>query len=173
MELVVIESPFAGKGSTEEEKDVQTERNLRYVRACMADAFARGEAPYASHALYTQPGVLNDKIPEERRKGMDAGFLWGEKASKRVLYTDLGMSSGMIEGVKQAEKLGQKLEERSLGNLWAVIEPWLRLPISVAAQLTSNIRTLPRAVRGNTHPSFEQGYNQAICDVLNLISAAK
>lgn len=47
MRLVIIESPFAG--------DVV--RNLRYLRACMRDCLRRGEAPYASHALYTQPGV--------------------------------------------------------------------------------------------------------------------
>jgi hypothetical protein len=56
---VVIESPYAG----------DVERNLRYVRACMRDCLLRGEAPYASHALYTQPDVLCDEIPEERQYG--------------------------------------------------------------------------------------------------------
>lgn len=47
MKRVVIESPFAG----------DVELNLRYLRACMHHCLKSGEAPYASHALYTQPGV--------------------------------------------------------------------------------------------------------------------
>ncbi len=42
MRRVVIESPYAG----------DVERNLRYLRLAMADCLERGEAPYASHALY-------------------------------------------------------------------------------------------------------------------------
>ena len=53
MERVIIESPFAG----------DVDRNLRYARAAMRDCLLRGESPYASHLLYTQPGVLNDDIP--------------------------------------------------------------------------------------------------------------
>jgi hypothetical protein len=59
MKLVVVESPYAG--------DVT--RNLEYARAAMADCLARGEAPFASHALYTQIGVLDDTKPEERKLG--------------------------------------------------------------------------------------------------------
>ena len=47
---VILESPYAG--------DVET--NLRNARAAMRDCLLRGEAPYASHLLYTQPGVLDD-----------------------------------------------------------------------------------------------------------------
>ncbi len=106
--LVVIESPFAG----------DVEKNLRYLRAAMADCFKRGEAPYASHALYTQPGVLDDTKPEERKLGMEAGFAWGARAPMRVVYTDLGMSSGMREGIRRAAELGQRVEYRSLPE-WA------------------------------------------------------
>jgi hypothetical protein len=93
--LVVIESPFAG----------DVERNLRYLRACMSDCLRRGEAPYASHALYTQPGVLNDDIPAERTRGILAGFAWGAVASLRVVYDDLGVSSGMRCGIEEAERI--------------------------------------------------------------------
>jgi hypothetical protein len=55
--LVIVESPFAG--------DVAA--NLSYGRRCMADCLRRGEAPFASHLLYTQPGVLDDSLPEERQ----------------------------------------------------------------------------------------------------------
>lgn len=90
MKRVVIESPYAG--------DVET--NLRYLRAAMADCLARGEAPYASHALYTQPGVLDDGKPEERRKGIDAGFAWGDAATTIAFYVDRGFSGGMIDALE-------------------------------------------------------------------------
>jgi hypothetical protein len=108
MKLVVVESPYAG----------DVERNLKYLRAAMADCLARGEAPYASHALYTQPGVLRDEIPEERAKGIGAGFRWGEVAAARIFYTDLGWSSGMRAGLVEARRLGQPTEERTLAG-WA------------------------------------------------------
>lgn len=106
MKLVVVESPYAG----------DVEKNLRYLRAAMADCFARDEAPFASHGLYTQPGVLRDEVPAERTKGITAGFRWGEAAALRVFYTDLGWSSGMYAGLAEAKRLGQPYEERSLSN---------------------------------------------------------
>lgn len=104
MRLVVIESPYAG----------DVERNLDYLRDAMADCLRRGEAPFASHGLYTQPGVLRDEIPEERAKGINAGFLWGARASARVFYTDLGWSTGMRLGHDEAIRLGQSIEIRRL-----------------------------------------------------------
>ena len=58
MQRVIIESPYAG----------DVERNVRYARAAMADCLKRGEAPFASHLLYTQEGVLDDDIPGERQR---------------------------------------------------------------------------------------------------------
>ena len=91
MILVVIESPFAG--------DVA--RNLAYVRAAMADCLRRGEAPYASHALYTQPGVLDDDKPDDRLLGINAGFAWREKADLVAFYVDLGWSRGMDAALRR------------------------------------------------------------------------
>lgn len=105
---VLIESPFAG----------DVEHNLTYLRACLHDCLLRGEAPFASHALYTQPGVLRDDVPEERSLGIDAGLVWGEAAAKTVVYTDLGMSGGMRYGIANAEKTGRPIEYRSLPG-WA------------------------------------------------------
>jgi hypothetical protein len=85
VKLVVIESPYAG----------DVEKNLRYVRACMKDCLYRGEAPYASHALYTQLGVLDDQVPDQRRRGIEAGFAWRNVAELVVFYEDLGWSRGM------------------------------------------------------------------------------
>jgi hypothetical protein len=107
MRRVIIESPYAG----------DVERNLRYLRACMADCLARGEAPFASHGLYTQAGVLNDSDPEERALGIAAGFVWRDVADCTVVYEDFGVTDGMMAGVNDAEMKGRRVEWRRLG--WA------------------------------------------------------
>lgn len=106
---VVIESPYAAL--TPEGIEV----NVAYARAAMADAFARGDAPFASHLLYTQPGILNDSIPEERRLGIDAGLQWAEAgAQATVVYVDLGITDGMRQGIARAEAVFRPVEYRSL-----------------------------------------------------------
>jgi hypothetical protein len=106
---VIIESPYAG----------DIERNMRYLRACMRDCLLRGEAPFASHALYTQPGVLRDELSSERDLGIKAGFAWRGLADFTVVYTDLGITRGMQAGVEDAEELGHPIEYRSLRG-WRV-----------------------------------------------------
>lgn len=103
-QLVILESPYAGN----------VEENLRYARACMRDCLQRGEAPYASHLLYTQPGVLDDTIPDERSLGIRAGMAWGVQAKKTVVYVDNGISGGMAYGIAKADELGRPVEFRSL-----------------------------------------------------------
>ncbi len=105
---VVIESPYAG--------DVAT--NLEYLRAAMRDCLLRGEAPYASHGLYTQPGVLDDTIPDERDHGIHAGFAWRECADKTVVYTDRGITKGMYYGIAHAKERNHPVEYRTLPD-WA------------------------------------------------------
>ena len=108
MKRVVIESPYAG----------DVERNLRYLRACMHYCITHDEAPYASHALYTQPGVLDDLKPIERELGIVAGFCWRDVADLTVVYTDLGITSGMQYGIDDAARKGRPVEYRTLGGEW-------------------------------------------------------
>lgn len=106
---VIIESPYAG----------DIEKNMRYVRACMRDCLVNhDEAPYASHALYTQEGVLRDEIQDERMHGITAGFAWREAADATIVYTDLGTSKGMEFGIAHAKELGHPIEYRTLGPDW-------------------------------------------------------
>ena len=105
---VILESPFAG--------DVN--KNIRYARACMRDCLLRGEAPYASHLLYTQIGVLDDNKPDERMLGIEAGLAVGKYMHRSVVYTDLGISKGMEYGIARATKEKRKLEYRELGKDW-------------------------------------------------------
>lgn len=138
MKRVIIESPYAGtapKGSSE--RVAQTQENVDYLRACLRDSLLRGEAPYASHALYTQPGVLDDDIAEERMHGIHAGFAWGEVADLRVFYADRGVSSGMHYGLEAAAKLGQPVEYRYLGAPWSE-----HVPSAMAVDLSLERETL-------------------------------
>lgn len=102
--LVVIESPFKGEMG----------RNITYVRACMKHSLLNGEAPFASHALYTLPGVLDDTIPEQRQMGMWAGFDWGACADITAVYVDFGISDGMETGIANARAAGRRVSYRCL-----------------------------------------------------------
>lgn len=103
--LVILESPYAG----------DVERNVAYARACLRDSLMRGEAPIASHLLYTQPGVLDDDTPAERQQGIDAGLAWRRVAEASVVYVDLGISRGMEYGIAAASDAGVPVEYRTIG----------------------------------------------------------
>lgn len=80
----------------------------------MRDSLIRGEAPIASHLLYTQPGILRDEVPAERQWGIDAGLAWRPVAEACVVYLDRGMSHGMRYGIAAAEAAGIPVEVRYL-----------------------------------------------------------
>lgn len=105
---VIVESPYAG--------DIK--RNIDYARACLRDCFMRGEYPFASHLLYTQPGVLNDDDPDERMLGIEAGLTWTVDADLTAVYIDLGISKGMEYGIDRALKEGRTVDYRSLDKGW-------------------------------------------------------
>lgn len=106
MRLVVIESPFAG----------DVDANIAYAKAAVHDCLMRGEAPIASHLLFTQPGVLDDNKPEERRLGIAAGHAWIASADALVVYQDRGISAGMKAGIEQAEYWRIPVEYRTLSK---------------------------------------------------------
>lgn len=110
---VILESPYAANTSE------GVENNLTYLRACMRHCLENGEAPFASHGLYTQPGVLDDKDPHERVKGLLAAFQWYKAAHKIVVYTDLGISKGMEAGITRGSFRRKPIVFRTLGGRWA------------------------------------------------------
>lgn len=105
MRRVIIESPFAGNVWTRW-------RNRVYARKCLRDSCLRGEAPLASHLLYTQ--ALDDGDKHERRMGIEAGLIWGVVADATVVYIDRGISRGMVTGIERAAREGRAVEYRSL-----------------------------------------------------------
>jgi hypothetical protein len=122
MNLVILESPYAG----------DMERNVRYARACLLDSLQRGEAPIAPHLLY--PQVLDDKDPDQRKLGIEAGLAWSKASliregkilfdeagdakiadhSMPVFYTDLGWSPGMLAALELYDREGRTHEERRI-----------------------------------------------------------
>lgn len=117
MKLVVIESPYAADPDADEyTKTKQVIENVDYARRCMLDSLMRGEAPYASHLLFTQPGILDDGNPTERKLGIAAGLAWGDKADLTAVYMDKGVTSGMKQGIERANKAGRNVVYRWLDN---------------------------------------------------------
>ena len=110
MRRVILESPYAAP----DERGLEI--NITYARQCIRDSLRRGEAPIASHLLYTQEGILDDNIPEERQWGIDAGLAWKEVADASVVYTDFGISRGMQYGIDAATKAGIPVEYRKLND---------------------------------------------------------
>ncbi len=100
---VIIESPYQG---------VDLDLNVEYARRCLQDSLDRGEAPFASHLLYTQ--VLDDTVKEQRRLGMSRALAWYEAADMIAVYMDRGISAGMRFGISYARQLGMPRENRWL-----------------------------------------------------------
>jgi hypothetical protein len=125
---VFLESPLAGNVID----------NVAYAKRCLLDSLHRGEAPFASHLICTL--VLDDRIPEERQLGMEAGESWRLTADYVVVYVDKGLSPGVIAGIEHAIALYTPIEFRSLegADLAPFYEryahaPALRMPGEVAA----------------------------------------
>lgn len=102
MRRVILESPYAG----------DIDKNVAYARMALKDSLMRGEAPMASHLLYTQ--VLNDTKSVERAVGIAAGLEWLREAEAMVVYIDHGISPGMMEAIAMAKWLKIPVENRKL-----------------------------------------------------------
>lgn len=105
MKLVIVESPFAG----------DVEGNIAYAKRAVRDCLMRGEAPLASHLLFTQAGILDDNVPSERRLGIGAGLAWYSGAELIVFYMDRGWSPGMEAAWQHAIDRMVPCVKRSIG----------------------------------------------------------
>lgn len=110
MKRVLVESPYAGPTPADIEK------NKKYLNSCLLECLLRGEAPFASHKIYTQPGILRDEVPAERQWGIDAGLYVGKVAEATIVYEDKGMSGGMKYGIANAEAASRPIEFRKLSK---------------------------------------------------------
>lgn len=106
MRRVILESPYAG----------DIENNIAYAKAALLDSLKRGEAPIASHLLWTQPGILDDGDRYQRRAGISAGLAWLTVADAMVVYTDNGVSVGVAQAIIAARQINLPVEFRSLNG---------------------------------------------------------
>jgi hypothetical protein len=90
------------------------ESNIAYMRHCLFDCIEKGEAPFAPHGLY--PQVLDDKIPAQRKLGIDCGHAFLCVCDYVVVYKDLGISAGMCLDIEAAKKMGKEIVFRLLSN---------------------------------------------------------
>jgi hypothetical protein len=101
--LVMVESPYRGLTVAEAEG---------YAEAACWDCMKRGEAPFASHLLYTR--FLDDRDPRQRELGMIFGRAWIKIADLMVVYEDYGISEGMKIAMELAEKLQIDVQIRKI-----------------------------------------------------------
>ena len=111
MRLVIIESPYAQNW-----RGISVDEHVSYARRALKDSLSRGEAPIASHLLYTQPGVLDDLVVEDRKLGIAAGLAWRRVAESAVFYADYGFSTGMLAALELYRREGFPHETRWIGR---------------------------------------------------------
>jgi hypothetical protein len=105
---VIVESPYAA------DTPEGVAANVAYVKRCIRDSLMRNEAPFASHLVYTR--VFDDNVATERAMGIRAGFAWGAVAELTAVYTDRGVSAGMLMGIDDAKAAGRPIEYRSMDD---------------------------------------------------------
>jgi hypothetical protein len=139
MKLAIIETPYAGRGSNWLFRLIDRWENIRFARAALRHSLLLGEAPLASHLLYTQRGVLRDAVPAERQHGIDAGLAWGQQAALSVVYLDRGITRGMEYGIQAARQHGREITYRKLDDhktTWQTTKSWFKGIAPFARRLT-------------------------------------
>lgn len=106
MNRVIIESPWR---PTPYHSQAQ---HALYLNFCIEDSLTKGEAPFASHLLYTP--FLDDDDVLARGKGIKAGYVWGELADLVAVYSDLGVSAGMKQALDHYAFENKIIEWRTL-----------------------------------------------------------
>lgn len=91
--LVYICSPYRG----------EVKRNKEYARELTRAAIDNGFVPITAHLYLTE--VLDDGIPEEREKGMEAGRELLKQCSFILIGNRYGESEGMKGEIEAAKNL--------------------------------------------------------------------
>lgn len=92
--LIYICSPYRG----------EVERNLQYARELTRVALDNGYVPITLHLYLTQ--AVNDEVPEEREKGMEAGKELLKHCKYILIGSKYGLSEGMLEEIRLALEHG-------------------------------------------------------------------
>ena len=110
MPLVWLASPYG-------DHDPETHAaNVSYARAALQDIINRGEIPFTTHLKYTRNGLLDDDTIARHTLGISACLVEGMLTTKTAVYVDRGFSSGMLEGIQEALKVGRPVVLRTLNG---------------------------------------------------------
>jgi hypothetical protein len=72
--------------------DAELDDNIKYAEACCRQVAEEGHIPYAPHVYFTR--FLNDRDPEERKRGMEMGLQWLAECDEMRVYGNY-LSPGM------------------------------------------------------------------------------
>lgn len=151
MKIVIVESPFKPSDETVARyrgvysRAELLRQNLVYARLCLLNALGRGEAPLASHLLYTQVWSETDDL---REAGIRAGVELYQRADLSALYVDLGVSAGMKHGQSHATLIGVETTRRLL---FATNEDGVRANLHERELATFPFLDELRAAENTTH----------------------
>ena len=112
--LCYICSPYRG----------DTERNAKYAAALTRAAIVKGYTPITPHLYITQ--ALDDRNPEERALGMEAGLHLLEPCECIMIGGRYGISEGMRYEIEWAHKMGKNFSFADCGKLNGKDEGFLR-----------------------------------------------
>lgn len=149
--IIEVESPYT---ATHEDKDVQSNmvaRNIAYARLACHYVMRQGHVPIASHLFFTQPGMLDDRDPAQRKQGIDAG-----KHVSDILrcpawfFMDLGWSGGMEHGKRAAER-----RSRGGADHMRFITMFPQGVLDPATSTCADLQAVARAA-GYTHDLFNR-----------------
>lgn len=117
MRIVCLESPFKPSEDDISRYEGQysaaelLRQNLIYARLALLNSLKIGEAPLASHLLYTQVWA---ETPELRNAGIKAGIQMHHRCDLVVLCIDLGVSGGMRLAADNAKLINTEQTRRSI-----------------------------------------------------------
>lgn len=94
MKAAYICSPFRGAET----------RNIEYAKEITRAAIKQGYAPITPHLYITK--CLNDRIPEQRERGISVGIALLDVCEIVIVGTDYGISDGMQNEIKIAKEKG-------------------------------------------------------------------
>ena len=101
LSTVYICSRYSGKD------DDEVKRNVRQAQLFSRFAIKQRVVPVAPHLMY--PGFLDDRIPKERRIGQLCGKWLLTSCDELWVFWMDGISSGMLEEINTAVKIGVKI----------------------------------------------------------------
>jgi hypothetical protein len=99
-------------------------RNVKYAQELTGRAVRRGLVPITPHLYITQ--ALDDRNPEERALGMEAGLHLLEPCECIMIGGRYGISEGMRYKIEQAHKMGKNFSFADCGKLNGKDEGFLR-----------------------------------------------